>query len=255
MSKNIVIANWKMNPEKSLQATKLYQATFKKAGKFKKTEIVVAPPNIYFPQNFKKNKNLKLGAQDAFFGVTGSSTGEVSSLMLKNLGVTHVILGHSERRALGEGNDLISKKLTAVLKESMTPILCIGERERDPGAQYLTFLIEQLKSALSNRSKKDMGTIIIAYEPVWAIGKTAVDAMDAHKLHVMTIFIQKVITGMYGREVAAAMKIIYGGSVEGSNAFNLLHNGNVSGFLVGHASLDAEEFGEILSAVEQKKNK
>jgi len=255
MSKNIVIANWKMNPEKSVEATKLYKETLKKAGTYKKTEIVVAPPYIYFPQNFKKNKNLKLGAQDAFFGTTGSSTGEISCLMLKNLGVTHVILGHSERRALGESNEIISKKLIGVLKESMTPILCIGERERDHGAQYLTFLIEQIKSALSNLSKKDMATVIIAYEPVWAIGKTATDAMDAHKLHVMTIFIQKVITGMYGREVASAMRIIYGGSVEGSNAHNLLHNGNVSGFLVGHASLDANEFGKILSAVEQKKTK
>jgi len=253
MAKNIVIANWKMNPDKSSIAQKLFQDITKKAAKYKKIEVVIAPPYIFLPAAFKKNKAASLGAQDAFWGETGSSTGEISSRMLKNIGVSHVIVGHSERRAIGESNELIAKKLRGVLKEDMAPILCIGERERDGGAKYLSFLTDQLTTAFFGISKKDVLQTIIAYEPIWAIGKSAQEAMDAHKLYEMTIFIQKVLTSLYGREVASKARIIYGGSVEESNAENLLKNGNISGFLVGRGSLDAQSFDEILSVVEKGK--
>lgn len=250
MAKKIVIANWKMNPLEFSKAKTLFSATRTITKLLKKTKVVIAPPFL-FSQGLGVRKNgLFLGAQDALWGSTGAFTGEISVSMLKIIGTDYVICGHSERRSMGESDAIVAKKAYAVYKEGMTPVVCIGERERDANGTYLSFLAQQIRESLSLIPKKDIARIIIAYEPIWAIGKTAEEAMDSRKLHEMTIFIQKTLSGLYGRNSADKVLIIYGGSVEPKNAPDLIKNGNVSGFLVGHASLDAKGFGAILKAVD-----
>ena len=250
MPQKIVVANWKMNPENISQAKKLFSKISRSANTLKRTKVVIAPPYLFISNLKVKGKKVSLGAQDSFWGKTGASTGEISSTMLKNSGVTSVILGHSERRALGETDIMVSKKVLDVLREKLTPVVCIGEKERDEHGNYLSFLSEQIKKSLAGVSRRDISQVIIAYEPIWAIGKTAENAMNPHKLHEMVIFIYKTLTTLFGRELASKVVIIYGGSVESSNADDLIRNGNVKGFLVGHASLNPKGFEEILKAVD-----
>lgn len=246
MAKKIIIANWKMNPESISEAKKLLQLVKKGTSRLKKTMVVIAPPFQYLHLLNPIKNRILLGAQDGFIGGTGAFTGEISFSMLKSMSVSHVILGHSERRAMGETNELISKKILSALKNGITPIVCIGESHRDSQGSYLAFIDEQIRMTLAGLSKKDATKILIAYEPVWAIGKTKDEAMSSEKLHEMSLFIHKILVGMYGREIAKDVPIIYGGSVELGNAGNLIKNGNVVGFLIGHASLKAKEFVDIL---------
>jgi len=252
MAKKIVIANWKMNPPTLDEAKKLFSGVKSKLSRLSKTKVVICPPLVYISVFGKqKSKNFSLGTQNVFWQKGGAHTGEVSSAMIKNIGGEYVIIGHSERRFLGETSEMVAKKAKALFLEKIIPIICIGEKERDSHGEYIRVLQEQIKSSLYGISKKDIETCILAYEPVWAIGKTADEAMDSHKLHETVLLIRKVLTGMYGREVAKKVVIIYGGSVEAKNASDLIKNGNVSGFLVGHASLDSDNFAEIIRAVEK----
>lgn len=250
--KKIVIANWKMNPVSLTEAKKLFTETKRKAGALKKTQVVVCSPFVFLSSLIvKKNKKFFLGSQNSFWIPSGAYTGEVSSEMLKSLGVSHVIVGHSERRGMGETDEMVSKKIASLTKLQIVPVLCIGERERDTHGEYLAILSKQIKASLSGVQKKDVKNIVIAYEPIWAIGKTAEEAMNPHKLHEMVLYIRKVLTEIYGRDIAQSVQIIYGGSVESKNAQALMKDGNVSGFLVGHASLSAKGFGEIITAAEK----
>ncbi len=250
MAKKIVIANWKLNPTDPKEAVKLFSATKRIASKFSKTNIVVAPPFVYLSK-FSTNKgSLYLGSQDAFWEKSGAFTGEVSSFLLSNLGVKYSILGHSERRFLGESDESVRKKVRASLDSFIFPVVCVGERERDVGGKYLEELKQQIKNSLGKIQKKDLSRIIIAYEPVWAIGKSARDAINPERLHEMVIFIKKVLTDLFGRESAEETTIIYGGSVDPSNAKDLCQMGEVSGFLVGGASLSPERFAGIVKSIE-----
>ncbi len=250
MIKKIVIANWKMNPLTPGEAKVISKGIVKASDKLKRTTVVIAPP-FPFLSSVSLSKKVFLGSQDAFWGGVGAQTGEVSIGMLKSLKASYVILGHSERRALGESDAFVSKKIIATLKAGMTPILCIGEKARDHHGDYLSFVENQIRASLEGVSRKEISKIIIAYEPVWAIGKTADDAMDSSKLHEMSIFVHKTLVNMFGRESAQKVKLNYGGSVEGANAHDLIQNGNVYGFLVGHASLDSKKFAEILRATDK----
>ncbi len=251
--KKIVIANWKMNPVTAGEAKALFTQIKKKASLLKRTHVVIAPPSLYInlsTQNTKKTKNFFVGAQNVHTQTSGAYTGEISASMLKDSGVSYVIVGHSERRAMGETDELVSKKVQTVLSNKMIPVLCVGEREHDQNGLYLSTLSNQIKNSLAGILKLDVAHVVIAYEPVWAIGKTAGEAMDSHKLHETTLFIKKVLGELYGRPLSDTVKIIYGGSVEAGNASELMQNGNVSGFLVGHASLSAQTFTEILKSVD-----
>jgi triosephosphate isomerase len=250
MAKYIVIGNWKMNPSTAAEAKKLFSGTSKLVGKLKKTKVVLAVPFIYISLFKPRGKKLFLGAQDVFWQEKGAHTGEVSAEDLQNLGVSHVIVGHSERRAMGENDDIVSRKLKAVLRFRMTPVLCIGEHTHDSHGAYLSFLNHQIRASLFGVSRADISKVIIAYEPIWAIGKTAKEAMNSRVLHETVLYIQKILSEMYGRAIGKKVKIIYGGSVEEGNAEDLIKNGNVSGFLPGHASLSTKTFGPILKAVD-----
>ncbi len=252
--KNIVIANWKMNPSSLEEAKSIFNFTKKTASVLKNTEVLVAPPFVYLGllSKISRPKNLFITAQNSYFEEKGAFTGEVSNQMLKDLGVRFVLVGHSERRAMGEDNKIINKKLESVFEAGLTPILCIGESVRDREGSHLEFLKEQLKNSISGLQKKYMLGLIIAYEPVWTIGKSYREAMSPTDIHETVLFIRKSLGELFGKDIASSVRILYGAAVEAPNARAIIDYGNVEGFLVGHASLKKEEFPEILKSVDVK---
>ena len=169
--------------------------------------------------------------------------------MVKSFGATFSIIGHSERRAQGETEEMVRVQIKHAAAAGLTPILCIGESERDPAGAYLGTIAGQLRSALDGFKKDGVPKLVVAYEPVWAIGKSANDAMKGADLREMSIFIKKTLAEQFEKKAAMRIPILYGGSVEASNARALLDEGDVSGFLVGHASAEVDSFVEILKAV------
>jgi len=250
MSKKIIIGNWKMNPLTLKKAEQLFSGVARGISGIKKTEIVICPPFLYLEKLKKISKKITLGAQDAFWGDVGAFTGEVSAEMLYNIGARYIILGHSERRALGERNSDVNKKIKSSLVAGLRPILCVGESVRDENHGYFNLVKMQLEECLSGISKNSISKITIAYEPIWAISSTP-DRQDAtpDDSREMAIFIRKILSDKFGGEVAR-MRIIYGGSANGEDAENFLKNGGVDGLLAGRASLDAKKFLKIISITE-----
>ncbi|MBU0998930.1 triose-phosphate isomerase [Patescibacteria group bacterium] len=251
MSKKIIIGNWKMNPLTLKEAEKLFSGIAKEISSIKKTEVVICPSFLYLEKLKKiRTSKIKLGAQNAFWGEVGAFTGEVSGEMLYNIGVQYVILGHSERRALGESSNDVNKKIKASLEAGLIPILCVGENIRDESHNYFNFVKTEIEECLMGVSKNSISKIIIAYEPIWAISSTPnrKDATPADCLE-MVIFIRKIISDKFRKE-AYRTKIIYGGSVNEKDAKEFLKNGGVDGLLPGRASLDVKKFIEIIKICE-----
>jgi len=254
MSKKIIIGNWKMNPINLKEAVKLFKNVAKSISHIKKTEIVVCPPFLYVSGLKNLSKKISLGAQNVFGenipNGTGAFTGEVSGEMLYNIGVKYVIVGHSERRAMGESNADINKKIKSVLSVGLIPIICVGENLRDENHGYFNVVKTQLEECLNGVKKVLISKIIVAYEPVWAISST-VNRHDANPedSREMAIFIRKVLVDKFDSE-ASSVRIIYGGSVNEKDALDFLQNGGVDGLLPGRASLDAIKFTEIIKICE-----
>lgn len=250
-NRRLAVANWKMNPPTLMEAKKTFQAIAKISAPIKKVEIVVCPPSVYLAslKAGYSGKKIAFGAQNIHQDDKGAKTGEQAASMLKSAGASFSIVGHSERRAMGEDNAAIAKKVSRILEAGMAPILCVGERERDSSGNYLGFIRDQIKSALDPLPRAKYGAMVIAYEPVWAIGKTAKDAMKPEDVHSSVIFIRKTIAEFSNITIATEVPILYGGSVEPLNASELMRNGFVDGFLVGHASLVPTEFKTIMEAV------
>jgi triosephosphate isomerase len=251
MSKKIVIGNWKMHPSSLKEAESLFSGVSKSLSKIKKTEVVICPPFVYLEKLKKLSKKINLGAQDSFFGEVGAFTGEISGEMLDNIGVKYVILGHSERRALGEDNVLINKKIKSVLSLGLKPILCVGESSRDESHEYFNIVKMQIVECLRGINKNFFPKIIIAYEPVWALS-TTVNRKDATSLDAreMSIYIRKVLSDLSNPEIANKTRVIYGGSVNDRDAEDFLRNGGVDGVLPGKASLSVEKFTKIIQIAE-----
>ncbi|MEO5635156.1 MAG: triose-phosphate isomerase [Candidatus Paceibacterota bacterium] len=249
-NRKIIIGNWKMNPLTLKEAEKLFGAVSKSVSGIKKTDIVVCAPFPYLCKLKNISKKISLGAQNSFLGETGAFTGEVSPFMLVSLGVKYVILGHSERRAFGENNIDINKKVKSALQADLTPILCVGESQRDENHEYFNLVKNQLEECLSGVSKTSIYKIIIAYEPVWALSST-VDRKDATSADAleMAIFIRKILNDKFG-SAAFKTRVIYGGSANEKDAEDFLLHGGVDGLLVGKASLAAKKFTEIIRIAE-----
>ena len=250
MSKKIIIGNWKMNPLILKEAEKLFGGIAKDIYLVKKTEIVICPPVLYLEKLKKISRKIIIGVQDTFWGDVGASTGEISAPMFYNFGVRYTILGHSERRALGENNDDINKKIKSSLAAGLRPILCVGESFRDADHNYFNLIKTQLEEGLSGISKNSISKIIIAYEPVWAIS-TTIDRKDAtaDDSREMAIFIRKILFDKFGKDTSQT-RIVYGGSVNEKLAEDFLKNGGVDGLLVGRASLDVKKFTGIIKTCE-----
>lgn len=235
--KPLIIGNWKCNPETFKQAERLFSEI--KKGVPKKVETVVCPPFVFLKDLAKKKSDLRLGAQDCFYQ-SGAFTGEISVKMLKKLGVKYVIIGHSERRALGETDKLINLKIKAALKEKLIPILCVGESKKDRKNNRTALkLKDQLKKGLQGVK---FSNIVIAYEPIWAIGSN--NPCQVEESMVTKLLIRKYLRELYSK--ADKIKILYGGSVNRKNAFLYIKESKMDGLLVGGASLRAKEFVDIL---------
>ncbi len=248
----IVAANWKMNKTPS-QTEEFLQAFLPKFGPNCGSDAVVIPPFTSIPAAARVlagNPVVGLGAQNMHPEESGAFTGEVSAGFLRELNVGYVVLGHSERRQLfGENDAFINQKVLAALNAGLTPILCIGEtlEERDAG-QLETVCRTQLEGGLANVAPDRISGLVIAYEPVWAIGtgRTATpdQAQEAHA------FVRGVLANLYGADRAAEVRIQYGGSMKPGNAAELMAQPDVNGGLVGGASLEAGSFFEIVAAAE-----
>lgn len=210
----------------------------------KGVETVICPPFIYLPLF----KGLTLGAQNCFWEEKGAYTGEVSALMLKNMGVEYVILGHSERRKYFEETDEeINKKVKSVLSAGLKIILCVGETDEERKKGKKTQVIkDQLIKGLEGVSRAAMGDISIAYEPVWAIGTGNNCSVDETMTSVL--FIRQTLSNLYNRETADKTRILYGGSVNGDNSGSYIKEALANGLLVGGASLKADEFLKIVKS-------
>jgi triosephosphate isomerase len=181
----------------------------------------------------------------------GAFTGEISALQLRDLKTEYVIIGHSERRAMGESDAQVQKKVLSALKSKLTPVVCVGERERDTQGDFFTLIENQIKSIGSVLSPSDIKKIVIAYEPIWAISTTknahVATPADAKE---MQLFVESTLTKLYDRPTARAVRVLYGGSVNPSNIDGFVAEGGMDGFLVGGASLKADDFMKIINAAQ-----
>jgi triosephosphate isomerase len=244
----LIIGNWKMNPVSLADAIALGAAVARSQKKLPEPYVAVAPPFPYLSEVGKKlgKSTVALAAQDVFTQPLGPFTGEVSVSQLKDLGVQYVIIGHSERRALGETDELVREKVQAVLRHQLTPVVCVGERERDEQGNFFTFVERQLRSLSEAIPPLAIKKVVIAYEPIWAIGTG--NTATADDVKEMQLFIEAVLTKLYDRPTAKKVRLLYGGSVKPDNAAQLHKVGDMHGFLVGGASLKADDFAAIIKA-------
>ena len=247
--KKLIAGNWKMN-KTSADAVSLARELVAAVGTQPDVEIVICPPFTALEVVAKAidGSLIKLGAQNMHFEASGAFTGEVSAPMLRAIFTTHVILGHSERRSLfGETDELVNKKLLAALKNQLRPILCVGESlaEREAGST-LKVVQTQTERGLEGVSKDQASTLIVAYEPVLAIGTGKVATTEqAQEVHA---FIRGLLTKHYGEAVAQKVRILYGGSMKPANAPELLAQKDIDGGLIGGASLESRSFVELIKA-------
>ncbi len=250
----LVAGNWKMNPSSHKEAKKTFKEIKSHAQKARIVETVVFPPVIFLGEIAGEViKKCALGAQNIFWEEEGSYTGQISASMIKSYKAQYVLLGHSEIRALGETDILINKKLKTVLKHELKPIVCVGEQIRDTEGWYLHTIKTQLEACLAGVSKKLIKDIVIAYEPVWAIGKGATREATKEEADEMAIYIKRVISTLYDTATASVVRVIYGGSVNTKNCMSFLEAGHVDGLLVGRESLSGKKFGEIIQLVDNLK--
>ena len=251
MRKNIVAGNWKMNND--LKATKKLVKQIKKSiekDHLKNTRVIVAPTFVNLATAVKRAKKSKIevAAQNMHQAENGAFTGEISADMLKGVGVKTVILGHSERRAyFGETDALLAEKVNAALINKLEVIFCFGEELADRKAGNEEAVVEgQIKNALFHLGAEAFKNIVLAYEPVWAIGTG--ETASPEQAQDMHAFIRKTLANKYGNDVANSVSILYGGSVKPANAKEIFSKPDVDGGLIGGAALKAEDFHAIITA-------
>lgn len=251
MKKKILAGNWKMNlnySEAKSLFTALSQENFTNTSD---TEIIICPPSIYlaaFADLLQSTSKLQLGIQNCFHQDAGAYTGEISPAQLKSLGIKYAIIGHSERRELfNENYEFLAKKVKALLKHDIHPIFCCGEQlEVRSSNVFKEFIMRQIEESLFTLKPDEISKVIIAYEPIWAIGTgktaTAVQAQEVHGL------IRSRIAKQFGEKVGQEIRIIYGGSCKPENAKELFSQPDIDGGLIGGASLQATEFIQIANS-------
>ena len=249
--KKLIAGNWKMN-KSAADGVTLTKDIVESVGRVTSVDIVLCPPFTALESVARtlEGKAIKLGAQNMHPEKSGAYTGEVSAEMLRTLYVTHVILGHSERRTyFAESDAFINKKVLAALANQLKPILCVGETlaEREAGST-LAVVQRHVEGGLQGVTKEQITTVIIAYEPVWAIGtgKVATTA-QAQEVHA---YIRDLLTKLYGAPLAQKVRILYGGSMKPSNAAELLAEKDIDGGLIGGASLEAKSFIDLVKAAD-----
>ena len=248
MRKRIIAGNWKMNTNIG-EAVELARS-IKAQCENPDIDVVLFPPstNLYAVHQVIQDTRIGLGAQDVFWEESGAFTGQVSADMLQSTGWQFVIIGHSERRQyFGETDETVNKKIKQALKHNLTPILCVGEllQQREAG-ETQTVVEKQVRGAFAGLSKDEASGIVVAYEPVWAIGTGKVATPEqAQEVHS---FIRGLLVNLYDQECADAVRIQYGGSMKPGNAVELLAQQDIDGGLIGGASLKADSFVGIINA-------
>ncbi len=247
--KKFIAGNWKMN-KTSADGVALVRDIVTAVGKQSDVEVVICPPftGLESASKVLEGSNVKLGAQNMHFEGNGAFTGEISAPMLRSIFVTHVILGHSERRTFfGETDEIVNKKVLAALKNQLRPIFCVGETlaERESGST-LKVVQTQIERGLEGVSKELASSVVVAYEPVWAIGTGKVATTEqAQEVHA---FIRGLLSKLFTEPVAQKLRILYGGSMKPANAPELLSQKDIDGGLIGGASLEARSFVELVTA-------
>jgi len=242
----LVVANWKAYIDDIDKAKKLF-ATSKNLARGSKNKIILAPPAPFLGALALKNKSkVEFSAQDVSATTGGATTGEIIAQTYADVEAVYAIVGHSERRAAGDTDTIIAKKIAHALASGLTPILCVGEHMRDEKGIYLSFIREQVTTAISSLTNKERAKVIVAYEPIWAIGKTAESAISANDLSEMTLYIRKVLAELLPGKSSVHSLVLYGGSVEPTNIRALAGGSGVDGFLIGHASTDPHTFALLV---------
>ena len=245
--KPLIAGNWKMYKTSS-EAAETAKELVKQVRDIADVDIMIAPPFTALESVSRaiKNSPVALGAQNLYWEDEGAYTGEISAPMLKSVGCEYSIIGHSERRQyFGETDETVNQKIQAAIQADLKPVFCVGETEQEREAgQTFSVLDKQVKKGLKKRVPEELDRLIIAYEPVWAIGtgKTATDE-QAQEVHQ---FIRTLIEESFGKDLSKSIRILYGGSVKPDNILNLMEMPDIDGALVGGASLDADSFSKIV---------
>lgn len=250
MTSVICVANWKMNPKTAEEAHTLLETTKQSAKCVRGIRIIIAPPSIFLQTlaEGRKTNSLAFAVQHAHFEENGAYTGDISLPQARNVGATYALIGHAERRAVGETNDDVRKKVATCLSLDITPIICIGEKVRSESGEHFGFIKEQLQSAYTHVPQKKIARTIVAYEPVWAIGGES--AMQPKSMHEMSIFIRKCLSEMYAPiSLTTFPKVLYGGAIDETNALTMLRLGDIHGFLVGRASTDVKKVSALMKEI------
>ncbi len=250
MKKRLIVGNWKMYIEDP-EAAHSYALTLRrKVRGLSGIEVWLAPSHPLIPDiaHVLDSSPVCVGAQSLSAHTDGQHTGDVSARTLKKVGALFALIGHSERRIAGDTQEIVHAQLERALEAGLAPILCIGEREREHDGEHFEILENQLTSALKNIPKYSLKKLLVAYEPVWAIGKSSEFAMKSAELEEMVIFIRKVLADILDRQAALKIQILYGAAVEPQNAGYLIKEGGINGLLVGHASAQLDQFLEIIKA-------
>lgn len=247
--KPLIVANWKCNPATLQEARQIFNSIKRGIKKIKRVEVVICPPFVYLPNLLGSSATFGPGGQNCFWEEEGAFTGEISPAQLSDLNCQYVILGHSERRRyFGETDEIINRKIKKSLEFKLNPIFCIGEGlESRKEGQTIKVLEAQTKGGLKKITRKEMKKIVIAYEPIWAIGSGRACPID--EAQSMGLLIRKIVAQLYGRTISKNLRVLYGGSVNSQNAPDYIREARLDGLLVGGASLKPEEFVRIIKGV------
>ena len=253
-TKKLIVGNWKMNPQTLSDARSVFNHVVNTGKLLRNIQVVLAVPSVFISDLKKeyRGKKVAFAIQNIHEREKGAFTGEVSAAQALESGCGYTLVGHAERRAMGETDELVKHKVFSAVKEGLTPIICVGEKVRDSNAEYLHFIRRQITTALSEIPRSKFSQIVIAYEPVWAIGHAA---PSAHEIHQMMLFVRKILVENYGARYAVSTTLLYGGSVNEQNIEKIMQIPDVDGVLVGRASLNAETFSEIMVAVNESAKK
>jgi len=251
--KKLVVGNWKMYPSTLIEAKSVFSKIKRVASRISRVQTVICPSSVHISAlaSLAAKGKTALGIQDVFWEGEGPFTGQVSPLQARNAGVRFALVGHSERRAQGDDNEKVSKKLDAAIRAGLMAIVCFGEAQRDREGNFYEELKNQLLASLGHIRSEALGkSVVLAYEPVWQIGRADSKGMVPAEVHETSIFIRRIINDAFGAEAARVVPILYGGSVTFENARNIVYKGDVDGLLVGRQSLDVEAFSMILKQIE-----
>lgn len=248
--KKIAAFNWKMKPTSLDEAQKTIKAHKKWAKKYPGVQVITAPPTPFIKGLIRDPNPVSLSGQNISVYLDGAHTGNSSAAMLREIGCTYTIVGHSERRAMfNVTSEIVSKKAVMALEQGLTPIICFGESTRDEKGRYIDEITDQLLESLAGIPDKHISKIVLAYEPIWAIGAGAKRAVTTDELFSTIILIKNILNKRYGPARTNKIPILYGGSVKAHNAEELAAVNGVDGFLVGGASHIEDHFKAIIKSL------